>query len=527
MAWKLSRARVGAAVVAAFFGGMLVASSLDFTHQGFAQSTGAHPTTSRLTSQQVKPLAEQNNTFVTIAERVTPAVVSIQTARDPRQSDASPRSRGRIPQGLEDFFNQFPPQHPEPEEASGSGFIVTPDGYILTNNHVVADADRVTVTLNDHRIFKAKVIGRDPTTDVAVIKIDAQDLPTASMGDDAQTRVGEWVLAFGNPLGLDFTVTAGIVSAKGRGPHELVGLMRNPYAISDFLQTDAAINPGNSGGPLVNIQGEVVGINSAIASPTGYYSGYGFAVPISLARSVMDDIIKYGKVRRAVLGIAISEVDPDDAGAAGLKTIEGVKVSGFTPSDGSSPAEKAGLEAGDIIVAADGKPVDRVSTLQRIVRMHQPGQTIALDVVRFGTRKTFALKLSEAPTEEQVAQRDSDPDEEPEGASIEKLGFSGEPVSSEFGVAAKIPEQDRGLRVTDVSGSGPAHGKLFPNDVIIAVLYPEPRLEVHKIADLQNALARAKTGDFVTLLVYRVGLPSSPAGQQQVVSLRIGGDGRD
>ena len=150
-------------------------------------------------------------------------------------------------------------------------------------------------------------------------------------------------------------------------------------------------------------QGEVIGINSAIASPTGYYSGYGFAIPITLAKSVMDDIIKYGKVRRAVLGIAISEVDPDDAGAAGLKTIEGVKVSGFSPSDGTSPAEKAGLEAGDIIVGADGKPVDRVSTLQRIVRMHQPGQTIALDVVRFGTRKTFSVKLSEAPSEEQIA----------------------------------------------------------------------------------------------------------------------------
>ncbi len=528
MPWTLSRARVGAAVVAAFFGGMLVASSLDFTHQGFAQSSATRSTPSKPSSQQIKPLAEQNNAFVSIAEHVTPAVVSIQTARDPRQSEGSPRSRGRIPQGLEDFFNQFPPQRPEPEEASGSGFIVTTDGYILTNNHVVVDADRVTVALKDHRVFKAKVIGHDPTTDVAVIKIDAQDLPTVNLGDDSQTRVGEWVLAFGNPLGLDFTVTAGIVSAKGRGTHELVGLMRNPYAISDFIQTDAAINPGNSGGPLVNIEGEVVGINSAIASPTGYYSGYGFAIPITLAKSVMDDIIKYGKVRRAVLGIAISDVDPDDAGAAGLKTIEGVKVSGFTPGDGSSPAEKAGLEAGDIIVSADGKPVDRTSTLQRIVRLHQPGQVISLDVVRFGSRKTFSLKLSEAPTDETVAQRDNESDESPAGISIEKLGLSGEPVSSDLASEAKIPEQDRGLLVTDVSGSGPAHGKLQEHDIIVAVLYPEPRVEVHKIADLQNALARSKMGDFVTLLVYTpVGGQSGPTGQQRVVSLRIGGDGHD
>src|SRR6185437_3103507 len=180
MPWKLSRARVSAAVVAAFVGGMIVASSFDFTHQGLAQSTAQRGSLGKPSTQQIKPLAEQNNAFVSIAEHVTPAVVSIQTARDPRQSESSPRMRGRVPPGLEDFFNQFPPQHPEPEEASGSGFIVTPDGYILTNNHVVSDADRVTVTLKDQRVFKAKVIGRDPTTDVAVIRIDSQGLPTVS-----------------------------------------------------------------------------------------------------------------------------------------------------------------------------------------------------------------------------------------------------------------------------------------------------------------------------------------------------------
>ena len=217
---------------------------------------------------------------------------------------------------------------------------------------------------------------------------------------------------------LDFTVTAGIVSAKGRGGRELAGLMRNQYAISDFIQTDAAINPGNSGGPLVNIHGEVIGINSAIASPTGYYSGYGFAIPITLAKGVMDDMIKYGKVRRAVLGIAIGEVDPDDAGAAGLKTIAGVKVGGFQPSDGSSPAEKAGLEAGDIIVGANGKPVDRVSTLQRIVRLHQPGQTVMLDMMRFGAKKTFQVKLTEAPSDEQMAANDVNSEKPNGGVSL-------------------------------------------------------------------------------------------------------------
>jgi len=225
-----------------------------------------------------------------------------------------------------------------------------------------------------------------------------------------------------------------------------------------------------------------------------------------------------------VLGIAISDVDADDAGAAGLKTIEGVKVGGFTPSDGTSPAQKAGLEAGDIIVGADSKPVDRVSTLQRIVRNHQPGQTVALDIMRFGTKKTYDVKLTEAPTDEQVAQRDNDSDQSSEGITVEKLGISGEPISPEVAASSRIPDQYRGLRVTDVAGSGPAHLKLYPNDIIVAVLLPEPRVDIHKIADLQNALARSKNGDFVSLLVYRAG---QAQGTTAVVNLRIGGDGHE
>jgi len=521
MAHTFFRTKFGASVVAAFVGGILVASSLDFTHFGYAQSATATQTTGKPTTTQIKPVADASNAFVSIAEHVTPAVVSIQTARDPRQSDASPRMRGRVPPGLEDFFNQFGPQQPQPQEASGSGFIVSADGYILTNNHVVADADRVTVMLTDQRVFKAKVIGRDPTTDVAVIKIDGHDLPTVNLGDDTQARVGEWVLAIGNPLGLNFTVTAGIVSAKGRSGRDLAGLMHNQYAISDFIQTDAAINPGNSGGPLVNIRGEVIGINSAIASPTGYYSGYGFAIPITLAKSVMDDIIKYGKVRRAVLGIEISEVDPDDAGAAGLKTIEGVKVGGFQPSDGTSPGEKAGLEAGDVIVAADGKPVDRVSALQRIVRTHQPGQTVQLDVMRYGTRKSFGVRLTEAPSDEQIAANDAGAEKSSEGVSAEKLGISVEPVSVDMAREASIPDADRGVRVSDVTGAGPAHGKLIPNDIIVAVLYPEPRHDVRSVADLQAAVSKVHTGDYISLLVYSVG-PQGQTGNTRVVSLHVG-----
>ncbi len=399
----LARARFGAAVAIAFASGIVFASGFDLTRFGYAQSRG---TAAKPTVQEVKPIADASNAFVSIAEHVTPAVVSIQAERDAKQRvQRSPRRNG--PPGLEDFFQQFDPRS-APAEASGSGFIVSKDGYILTNNHVVEDFDRLNVTLTDHRVFKAKVVGRDPTTDVAVIKIDGKDLPTATLGNDETARVGEWVLAIGNPLGLDFTVTAGIVSAKGRGSTELQGLNRDAYAITDFIQTDAAINPGNSGGPLVNARGEVIGINSAIASQTGYYSGYGFAIPITLAKQVMDDLVEHGRVRRAVIGVQISPVSPEDASVAGLKDIAGVLVGGY--SDDNSPARAAGLEAGDVIVAADGKPIDRVSTLQRIIRGHEPGETVTVDVMRYGTKKTFKVKLAEAPNKPTVASRDNDDD---------------------------------------------------------------------------------------------------------------------
>jgi serine protease Do len=513
MPLSFARARLGAAVAGAFLGGLVLASSFDLTRLGYAQQGASRPT-----MQEVKPLADQSNAFVAIAEHVTPAVVSIEATREGRQGTA--RLRGRVPPGMEDFFQQFDPRRQGPSEASGSGFIVSKDGYILTNNHVVEDADRVTVTLTDHRVFKAKVVGRDPTTDVAVIKIDGGSFPTIAIGDETNARIGEWVLAIGNPLGLDFTVTAGIISAKGRGGRELRNLLPGQYAISDFIQTDAAINPGNSGGPLVNIRGEVIGINGAIASPTGFYTGYGFAIPITLAKNVMDDIIRYGKVRRPVLGIAIDDVTPEDAQAAGLKTITGVKVGGFNPSD-ESPAEKAGVEPGDVIVAIDGKAVDRVSALQRIVRTHEPGETVAIDVMRYGNRKSFRVKLSEAPPDEQAVAQEPRTVVSPAGMVTGKLGIAVEPVAPDFVRENSLTAEQRGLRVTDVQHASPAFQKLFEgSDVITEILYPGPRRPVRAVADLQQALDRLKNGDVISLFVLSV----SPQGQStRVVNLRVGG----
>ena len=511
----LARARFGAAVAIAFACGIVFASGFDLTRFGYAQSRGV---ATKPTVQEIKPISDASNAFVSIAEHVTPAVVSIQAERNARpRTERAPRRNA--PPGLEDFFQQFDPRQQQPQEASGSGFIVSKDGYILTNNHVVENFDRVSVTLTDHRTFKAKVVGRDPTTDVAVIKIEGTNLPTATLGNDESARVGEWVLAIGNPLGLDFTVTAGIVSAKGRGGTDLPGLGRGEYSITDFIQTDAAINPGNSGGPLVNSRGEVIGINSAIASQSGYYQGYGFAIPVTLAKQVMDDIIEHGRVRRAVIGVAISAVDAEDAAVAGLKEITGVKVGGYSGPD--SPARAAGLEAGDIIIAADGKPTDRVSTLQRIIRGHEPGETVTVDVMRYGTKKTFRVKLAEAPSESTVAAREGAEDSATpaSGISYDKIGVRLEPVSAEFARANKIAEDNRGVRVVDVNTNGPARGRLFQNDIITAVLFPTPRKAVRSMDDLLSVLSRAKEGEYVSLLIY-----DAQRSATRVANIRVGSD---
>jgi serine protease Do len=502
---KYPRARLTAAVVVAFLCGLVFASGSNLTHLGWAQSkTGPKPTI-----QQVQPLIETQNAFEAIADHVTPAVVSIQTERFAR-TRTNTRQRGqRAPGGIEDFFRQFDPQQDQPSEASGSGFVVSKDGYILTNNHVVADADRVTVKLLDNRTFTAKVIGRDPTTDIAVIKVDAGDLPTVALGDDANARVGQWVVAIGNPLGLDFTVTAGIVSARGRS---LGSLLNTRYAIQDYIQTDAAINPGNSGGPLVNIRGEVIGINSAIASNTGFYAGYGFAIPITLAKQVMDDIVQYGKVRRAVLGINIGDVDPNDAQVAGLKDIHGVKVSGFDPSDDpdASPAKRAGVEVGDVIVAVNGQAIDRVSTLQRVIRNFKPGQTVSLDVMRFGDKRTLNVKLGEPPADRTSDVASANDDNRQPAArggerSYDKLGISVQSVPTELATQARLSDQwRRGLLVTDISPTGPAYRELNENSsIIVSVLYPQKK-EIRSPADFEDIVSKLKHGDLITLLVYDV-----------------------
>lgn len=368
---------------------------------------------SSLTTKAIAPLVETQNAFAAVASQVTPAVVSIhiEGTRPAAQRMEMPdfpdlRQFGFPDMGGTPFGGRQHGQRGESDSqvvhASGSGFIVSKDGLILTNNHVVADANKVTVILSDRREFDAKVVGRDPTTDVAVIKIDGHNLPTVPLGNDETARVGDWVLAIGNPLGLDFTVTQGIVSAKGRGG--FAGLYDSPYAVVDYIQTDAPINPGNSGGPLVNVRGEVVGMNAAIASPTGSYAGYGFAIPVTLVRDVMNQIVQYGHVRRGLLGLSLAEVTQKDAqtdklAQGGVAQIRGALVADF-PKDGASPAHDAGIQKGDIIVTADGHDIDHVATLQRVIRGHRPGDVVSLTFVRSGSEKTVEVKLAEPPKDD-------------------------------------------------------------------------------------------------------------------------------
>jgi serine protease Do len=488
----------------AFLAGLLFAGLLHLPNFSSAQQPASHTAAAPSAPPNgVAALSSLSEAFASVAEHVKPSVVFIKSGKTETQSD---RQQFQMPPGFEQFFPRMMPQRPEFEESAGSGFIVSKDGYILTNDHVVDGSDQVTVRLLDRREFKAKVVGTDPGTDLAVLKIDADNLTPAPLGDSDASRVGEWVLAVGNPLGenLTFTVTSGIISAKGR---TLALPNASDRSIQDFIQTDAAINPGNSGGPLVSVTGTVIGVNSAIASQTGFYSGYGFAIPINLARRVMDQIIAHGHVQRAALGVTVRNVSPNDAAYVGLPDVRGVVVEDFGGEN--SPARKAGLQPGDIIVAVEGKPVEYVGQLQQEIAFRRPGESVKVDVARKGgVRKTLNVTLQELPAARSVASgndstNDNDNGSNDTAASIGKLGITVAPVDDDDVQQLRLKSDQRGALVTDVKAGGPSYGELVDPDhggpdIITEV---EGRA-IRSPADLRKVLSDQKSGTIVSLRVY-------------------------
>ena len=441
---------------------------------------------------QPAPLVRGLPDFTDLVDQVGPSVVNIRTV----EKVSSRSNANGMDEEMLEFFRRFGvpipnvprqqrPQRPQQEEEAqprgvGSGFILTSDGFVMTNAHVVDGADEVIVTLTDKREFKAKLIGADKRTDVAVVKIDASGLPAVKIGDVNRLRVGEWVMAIGSPFGLENTVTAGIVSAKQRDTGDYL----------PFIQTDVAINPGNSGGPLINMRGEVVGINSQIYSRSGGFMGISFAIPMDEAIRVSDQLRATGKVSRGRIGVQIGPVDKEVAESIGLGSATGVLVSAVEPD---SPAAKAGLQAGDVIVQFNGTKIDKVSDLPRLVGNTKPGSKASLTIFRRGKQQQLAITVADVPTDEsQLAQAS---EESSATANAKTLGLR---VTDLTAAQKKALGVRGGVQVAEASGPA-ARAGMRPGDVVLAIA----NTEVASVKDFEAALAKADQSKPVNVLVRR------------------------
>jgi serine protease Do len=448
-------------------------------------AAAAAPATVPVPVQNV-PAARALPGFADLVAQQGPAVVQVTSTRAGNKAAALKGRRGMPdidPDELPPFLRNFPwgqtPNMPSPgpSRGLGSGFIVNPDGLVLTNAHVVADSDEVMVKLVDQREFKAKVLGTDPTTDVAVLKIEAKGLPTVKLGDPAKTRVGDWVVAIGTPYGLDNTVTSGIVSAKSRS---LPG-----DSVVPFIQTDAAVNPGNSGGPLFNMEGEVIGINSQIFSRSGGFQGLAFAIPIDVALKVRDDIVTHGKVSHGRLGVTVQAIDQTLAENFGLKSPQGALVSSVQKN---SPAAKAGLEPGDVITKFNGVAINRSSDLPSLVASLRAGSPAKIEIWRDGKTREVTAQLAERETPKNIADAGDD-GALPQG----KLGLAVRPLTSDEMAEAKV---SHGVVVEQVAGAA-ARAGVQPGDVILSV----NRTPVKNPAQLRELVG--KSSKTVALLIQR------------------------
>ncbi|MGH7502761.1 MAG: trypsin-like peptidase domain-containing protein [Longimicrobiales bacterium] len=472
---------------------VVAATGIETMRQGHAaEPPVSAPASVQQTQNAVSGPETLSRAFRTASQEAMASVVYVQV-----------ESQRRVVTSLWPFGNQGQAET-IPQTGSGSGVIFRADGYILTNNHVVQDASRVEVTLTDGRQFVAEVIGRDPRTDIAVVRIDAADLPAAQLGAADEMQVGDWVVALGYPLSLGSTATAGIVSAKGRS----LGILRQngevdpEMTLEAFIQTDAAINPGNSGGALVNLEGEVIGINTAIASRTGFYSGYGFAVPIDLAKRVADDLIEYGEYRRPRLGVGVQSLSPADVEIYKVPTNKGAEVIQVDPS---GPGEAAGLELGDVIVTLDSKPIEDSNQLIEMLAVYQPGQQVELEVYRDGSKRTIDAKLGVFET----GRRPDRVAEAPRDDGVGKLGFAAANITDRLAEQFKLQTTD-GVVITDVNPRSGAAPYLQPG-VIVERVNGTP---VRTVDDLQKTAEGLREGAAVSMVV------RFPDGTQRIVNYR-------
>ena len=431
--------------------------------------------------------------FLELVDDVSPAVVNISTrSSQPNLRPEQMPDLQNLPPFFREFFERGVPMPPQEREGRslGSGFIISKDGYVLTNNHVVEGAETVIVRLNDRREFIAEIVGTDPRSDVAVLKLDATDLPVAKIADSDDVKRGQWVVAIGSPFGFDYSVTAGIVSATGRA------LPDESYV--PFIQTDVAINPGNSGGPLFNLDGEVVGINSQIFTRSGGFMGLSFAIPMNLAMNVAEQIQEDGVVRRGWLGVLIQEVNRDLALSFGLQKPMGALIA---QASSSAPGGKAGIQPGDIIVRFNGKDVERSSDLPPMVGLVRPGTTVPVDVVRQGDRLTIDVTIEQLPEANQVAEAMSSQQREILGMTVDDVPESLQSENSLRG----------GILVKEVGDDPALSAGLRAGDIITQV----GGREISEVSDLQNMLDSLPTDRPIPVLVVR-------GGNSTFLTLRLG-----
>ena len=433
------------------------------------------------------PALVTSTDFSAAAEQAVHAVVHVKTSVE----------QGYTFNPFQDFFFGFghtPQMEPRIVQGSGSGVIISPDGYIVTNNHVIDKAKEVKVVLNSNKEYSAKVVGVDPTTDLAVLKIEGENLPSLAFANSDEVRLGEWVLAVGNPFNLNSTVTAGIISAKGRS----INIIDNQSAIEAFIQTDAAVNPGNSGGALINTRGDLIGINTAISTRTGSYEGYSFAVPANIVRKVVDDLTKYGVVQRAYLGVNIADISPELAKELSISETQGVYISDVT--EGGAAAD-AGIKKGDILIQAGGRAVKKMSELLEVIGSRRPGDKMSVVVLRDGKEKTFNVTLRNRQGNTEVLKKE-------DMASLQSLGARFEPLSpaekARFGLRS-------GVKIAD-AGDGKLAEAGVPSGFILVKLNNKL---VNSADDVAKILGELGPGDGVLLQGYR------PNGRAEVFAFAL------